>query len=65
MVGGLQVDNENTQVYWKAIFADRQAPIQRARVRVQLPESVAGKVLSFKNFGTAAIASAFWNSRST
>ncbi|MCZ8119893.1 MAG: DUF2207 domain-containing protein [Microcystis sp. LE18-22.4A] len=57
VLGGLQVDNENTQVYWKAIFADRKAPIQSAKVRVQLPELLAGKVFSFKNFGTAAIAS--------
>ncbi|KAB8332826.1 DUF2207 domain-containing protein [Scytonema tolypothrichoides VB-61278] len=56
VVGGLHVDDQNTQVYWKAIFADRKAPIQAATVQVQLPESLSGKVLSFTNFGASAIA---------
>jgi uncharacterized membrane protein YgcG len=51
VVGGLQVDSQNTQVYWKAIFADRKAPIKTAIVRVQLPKSLSGKVLSFQSFG--------------
>ena len=54
VLGGLQLDGENTQVYWKAIAADRKAPINAAKVRVQLPESLSGKVLSFTNFGTPA-----------
>ncbi|MBD2566751.1 DUF2207 domain-containing protein [Anabaena lutea] len=56
VVGGLQINNDNTQVYWKAIFADRKAPVQAANVQVQLPEALSGKVLEFKNFGTAATA---------
>src|SRR4028118_1970272 len=56
VVGGLHVDSQKTQVYWKAIFADRKAPVQRATVKVQLPESLSGKVLSFTNFGVSAIA---------
>ncbi|MEM8777649.1 MAG: DUF2207 domain-containing protein [Cyanobacteria bacterium P01_G01_bin.49] len=54
VVGGLQTKEENTQVYWKAIFADRKAPIQAAKVRVKLPQSLSDKVLSFKTFGTPA-----------
>ena len=54
VVGGLQLDGEDTQVYWKAIAADRKAPINAAKVRVKLPESLSGKVLSFTNFGTPA-----------
>ncbi|MDD1416459.1 DUF2207 domain-containing protein, partial [Dolichospermum sp. ST_con] len=56
VIGGLHISNDNTQVYWKAIFADRKAPIQAAKVRVQLPEALSGKVLEFKNFGTPATA---------
>jgi len=56
VIGGLHINNENTQVYWKAIFADRKAPIQAAKVRVQLPEALSGKVLEFMKFGTPATA---------
>ncbi|MFO0051975.1 MAG: DUF2207 domain-containing protein [Dolichospermum sp.] len=54
VVGGLHINNENTQVYWKAIFADRKAPIQSAKVRVQLPENLSDKVKDFQNFGIPA-----------
>ncbi|MEG5059627.1 DUF2207 domain-containing protein [Microcoleus sp. A2-C5] len=57
VVGGLQLDGENTQVYWKAISSGRKAPINAAKVRVKLPEALSGKVLSFTNFGTPAIPS--------
>jgi len=56
VVGGLHVDSQNTQVYWKAIFAERQAPVQTATVKVQLPEALSGKVFSFTNFGVSASA---------
>lgn len=56
VVGGLHINGDNTQVYWKAIFADREAPVQVSKVQVQLPEALSGKVLRFENFGTAAIA---------
>ncbi|HLO84490.1 MAG TPA: DUF2207 domain-containing protein [Nostocaceae cyanobacterium] len=56
VVGGLQMDEENTQVDWKAIFADRKAPIKKAKVRVQLPEALSGKVTSFTSFGVPASA---------
>jgi Predicted membrane protein (DUF2207) len=52
IIGGLQVEGESTLVYWKAIFADRIAPVDRANVRVQLPPDLAGKVSSFTSFCT-------------
>ena len=55
VIGGLHLDNQNTQVYWKAIFANRKSPIQNATVKVHLPESLAGKVISYKSFGTGAV----------
>ncbi|MBE9123412.1 DUF2207 domain-containing protein, partial [Tychonema sp. LEGE 07199] len=55
VVGGLQLDGENTLVYWKAIAAGRKAPINSGKVTVQLPEALSGKVLSFTNFGAAAV----------
>ncbi|HLO84491.1 MAG TPA: DUF2207 domain-containing protein [Nostocaceae cyanobacterium] len=54
-VGGFEIDEPNTHVYWKAIFPNRQAPIKKAKVRVQLPEALSGKVSSFKSFGVPAI----------
>lgn len=54
VVGGLQVNGENTQVYWKAIWSDRKSPINAAKVTVQLPEVLSGKVLSFTSLGTTA-----------
>jgi uncharacterized membrane protein YgcG len=55
VVGGLQVDSQKTQVYWKAIFPDRKAPVNAAKVTVKLPEVLSGKVLSFQNYGVSAI----------
>ncbi|NJS12902.1 MAG: DUF2207 domain-containing protein, partial [Microcoleus sp. CSU_2_2] len=55
VVGGLQLDGANTLVYWKAISSGRKAPINAAKVTVKLPEALSGKVLSFTNFGAAAV----------
>lgn len=55
VIGGLHLDNQNTQVYWKAIFANRKSPIQNATVKVHLPESLADKVISYTSFGTGAV----------
>ncbi|NJK75262.1 MAG: DUF2207 domain-containing protein, partial [Microcoleus sp. SU_5_6] len=55
VIGGLQLDGENTLVYWKAIAAGRKAPVNTGKVTVKLPETLSGKVRSFNNFGTAAV----------
>ena len=55
VVGGLQLDGENTQVYWKAIAAGRKAPVNTGKVTVKLPDALSGKVISFTNFGTPAV----------
>lgn len=54
VVGGLHINNKNTQVYWKAIFKDRKSPVKSAKVRVELPEALSNKVLQMRHFGTAA-----------
>ncbi|KPQ32007.1 MAG: putative membrane protein (DUF2207) [Phormidesmis priestleyi Ana] len=54
VVGGLQMRNQAKQVYWKAIFADRKAAIQNAKVKVTLPEALSGKVTKFTHFDTPA-----------
>jgi hypothetical protein len=52
--GGLQINNSEDRVYWKAIFKERAAPIQRGRVTVRLPALLAGQIRSFKSFGVPA-----------
>jgi len=51
VVGGLQVNGQNTQVYWKAIWADRKSPIAASQVTVKLPDVLAGKVSSYNSLG--------------
>ena len=53
--GALQLSDKNTQIYWKAIFPDRKAPIKSAIINVKLPAALAGKVLSFKSMGVGAV----------
>jgi hypothetical protein len=54
VLGGLQIAGSSNQVYWKAIFADRQAPVNKSLVQVKLPESLSGKVTSFISSGAMA-----------
>ena len=42
VVGGLQESGDNLQVYWKAIFPERNSSIQKSRVTVTFPEELAG-----------------------
>ncbi|MBD2250593.1 DUF2207 domain-containing protein [Nostoc parmelioides] len=51
VVGGLHVDDDNAQVYWKAIFADRKAPINKARVTVELSEKFSSGIKNFESLG--------------
>ena len=51
VVGGLQVNGQNTQVFWKAIWADRKSPIAASQVTVKLPDVLAGKVSSYHSLG--------------
>lgn len=50
VIGGLQVEEDTTQVYWKALFEERESPIQYSKVIVKLPESLAGKITSFTHY---------------
>ena len=54
VIGGLHIYEQGDQVYWKAIFPDRSASIQKSTVTVKLPESLSNKIVSFKNFGVPA-----------
>ncbi|MGF1518948.1 MAG: DUF2207 domain-containing protein [Nodosilinea sp.] len=56
VIGGLHVDPQTTKVYWKAIFPDREAPVNAARVTVHLPEALADQISDFRFFGVPVIA---------
>jgi hypothetical protein len=52
--GGLQVDNSEDKVYWRAIFKERAAPILSGKVIVRLPAILAKKIRNFNSFGVPA-----------
>jgi hypothetical protein len=54
VVGGLSVNHNYAQVYWKAIFSDHKAPIKQAQVRVEFPEELTTKIKIFQSFGVVA-----------
>jgi uncharacterized membrane protein YgcG len=54
VIGGLHIDDAGDKVSWKAIFADRSAPVQSANVTVRLPPSLAGYIVQFNSFGASA-----------
>lgn len=56
VIGGLHIqrDSDQDQVYWKAIFPDRSAIIENAKVTVTLPPELAGKIVNFKSSGVSA-----------
>ncbi|WP_256871719.1 DUF2207 domain-containing protein [Nostoc sp. TCL26-01] len=54
VIGGLRVNHNYAQVYWKAIFSDRKAPIKQAQVRVEFPEELTTKIKIFQSFGVVA-----------
>ncbi len=57
VIGGLQLYGTETQVFWRAVFVDRSAPVKTAKVTVHLPEALAGSVTSFQSFDAPATAS--------
>ena len=52
--GGLHIYDEGDQVYWKAIFKDRDVPVNSGRVTIHLPQSVPQEQLEINSFGTTA-----------
>jgi hypothetical protein len=51
VVGGLHIHEDGDQVLWKALFKERDAPIQGGNVTVRLPESLAGQIIEINSFG--------------
>jgi hypothetical protein len=56
VIGGLKLMGGNVRVYWKAIFPDRISPVLQAKVTVQMPDALAGKVIYATHYGVTATA---------
>ncbi len=55
VLGGLHIHDDGDQVYWKALFKDRVAPIIRGKVTVHLPNSLSNQISDFRAFGVPAV----------
>lgn len=54
VIGAVQEQGVTSQIYWRALFPERNANIQRAKVTVHLPDELVGKVSQFTSEGVAA-----------
>lgn len=54
VVGGIQTKGNHSQLYWNALFSERSAPINRGKVTVHVPETLADKVKSFRGEGVGS-----------
>ena len=59
VIGGVQTRGENSQIYWRAIFPERNANINQGKVTVGLPNELVGKVNQFTTKGVAATSRQF------
>lgn len=59
VVGGLQQEGQNTQIYWKALFPNRSVPIQSGSVTVKLPNILDGTVSNYASYGVTANSETF------
>ncbi len=50
-VGAVQVNGNNSQIYWNALFPERSAAINRGNVTVHVPNALADKVTTFRGEG--------------
>ncbi|NER84951.1 MAG: DUF2207 domain-containing protein [Leptolyngbya sp. SIO1D8] len=55
VIGGVQTKVDISQIYWRALFSERDATIRQGRVTIHLPEALSGKVISFKGEGTSSM----------
>ena len=54
VIGGVRIQGDTNKLYWRALFAERNADIKRSRITVRLPEALAGKVTRFSSHGGAS-----------
>ena len=51
VVGGVLNRRDYSQIYWRALFPERDAPINRGKVTVQVPEALVGNISQFESRG--------------
>ena len=49
--GGMYIDSRSDQMVWPALSEGRDAPIQRSKVTVRVPPSLAGQIRRFNHYG--------------
>ncbi|PSN11353.1 hypothetical protein C7293_24615, partial [filamentous cyanobacterium CCT1] len=55
VIGGVQIRGANSQIYWRALFPERDADIKQGRVTIHLPDELVGKVNQVTSEGVTAI----------
>ena len=53
-VGAIQTKGQQAQIYWEALFPNRQATIQRGRALIHLPRAFAGQIQHTSSDGADA-----------
>ncbi|MBE9109038.1 DUF2207 domain-containing protein, partial [Nodosilinea sp. LEGE 07298] len=54
VIGGVQIQGENSQIYWRALFPERNADIKQGKVTVHLPDELVGKISQVTSEGVTA-----------
>lgn len=55
VIGGVQIRGVNSQIYWRALFPERDADIKQGEVTVHLPDELVGEVSQVASEGITAI----------
>ncbi len=55
VIGGVQNRGVNSQLYWRALFPERNADIKQGKVTVHLPDELVGKVSQVTSKGITAV----------
>ena len=53
VIGGLQFNEDNIRVYWKAIFPERNTRIEKSKIVVKLPQALSGNILEYTSYGVS------------
>ncbi|MBE9160347.1 DUF2207 domain-containing protein [Nodosilinea sp. LEGE 06152] len=55
VTGGVQIRGANSQIYWRALFSERNADIKQGKVTIHLPNELAGEVSQVMSEGVTAV----------
>jgi len=55
VIGSVRDYGDSRQIHWRALFPDRNADIKQGKVTVEVPDALAGDLISFESTGVNAI----------